>query len=261
MFRRSIPIGILLASVAAAAFAQQQPPQQPQQQPRRNAAMFNAFRGLRMPASILLMVPDVQTELKITDEQKTKMMTVRDEVQKDVQTQLMGSINFQAIMQMSDEEREKKLAEIRTKVESLIEGVDAKVEKVLNAEQMKRLRQLRIQSEGAAAFGQPEVVGRLKLRDDQKEQIKKIQEDSLGQFGQGLNRNATLEERQAAFAKIQESRAKSLRSIMDLLDDDQLLEWSQMTGKEFKFPDNMLDGLRGMAGGFGRGGFGGPGNN
>jgi hypothetical protein len=247
MLRRSVPTGIVVALAAVTAFAQQ---------PAQRGGMFNAFRGLRMPAGILLMMPEVQTELKITDEQKTKMATIRQEVQQEVQKELIGSFDFQALRDLSQEERDKKLGEVRTKIEGLIERVDGKVEKVLESEQMKRLRQLRLQSEGAAAFSQPEVVAKLKLTDEQKTEIKKIQDESLGQF-RGINRNSTAEERQAAFAKIQESRAKSLKSILAALGDDQLLDWNEMTGKEFKFPANMMGALRGMGGGFG-GGMGAP---
>ena len=229
------------------------------QQPAQRGGMLNTFRGLRLPAGILLMAPEVQTELKITDEQKTKMATIRDEVQQEVQTQLIAGFDFQTLRDMSQEERDKKLGEIRNRVEGLIAKIDGKIEKLLDVDQMKRLKQLRLQFEAAAAFSQPEVVAKLKLTEDQKTQIKKIQDDSLGQLRSGLNRNASQEARQAALTKLQESRAKSLKDIMALLDDDQLLSWNELTGKEFKFPQNMMGGLRGLGGGGFGGGFGRPG--
>ncbi len=42
-------------------------------------------------------------------------------------------------------------------------------------------------------------------------------------------------------------RADTMKSALAVLDDDQLVEWGKITGKEFKFSQQ----------GFGRGGFGG----
>ena len=90
----------------------------------------------------------------------------------------MSGIDFQAIRDMSEEERNKKFAELRTKGEEVGKQIDAKVEKALDATQMKRLKQLQIQFEAAAAFTRPEVVAKLALTEDQKTQIKKIQDDA-----------------------------------------------------------------------------------
>ena len=49
--------------------------------------------------------------------------------------------------------------------------------------------------------------------------------------------------------KMQKQRADTMKSALAVLDDDQLVEWGKMTGKEFKFSQQ----------GFGRGGFGGRG--
>ena len=118
---------------------------------------------------------------------------------------------------------------------------------------MKRLNQLQIQRKGAAAFTRPEVVAKLALTDDQKEKIKKVQDDARTQGHGAFNRNASATERQAAIAKMQESRAKVLKDVLAVLNDDQLMSWTELTGKEFKFPQGM--------GGFGGlGGFGGRGN-
>ena len=169
MLRSCFLSGLVLALVATVSYAQ--PP---------GGGMGPGFFGgpgqMRMPASMLLMMPEVQTELKVTDEQKTKMDEIRTDVQKDVQAAFSG-IDFQAIRDMSQEERDKKMAELRTKGEELGKQVDAKIEKVLDADQMKRLKQLQLQREGAAAFSRPEVATQLKLTDDQKKKLDDLQKD------------------------------------------------------------------------------------
>ena len=140
------------------------------------------------------------------------------------------------------------MAELRTKGEELGKQFDAKVDKVLDEKQMKRLKELQIQREGAAAFARPEVVAKLALTDDQKAAIKKIQDDARAQARAAFDPNATAEERQAAMTKMQESRAKVLKDIMAVLNDDQLTGWTELTGKEFKFPQNGFGGFGGRGG-------------
>ena len=161
----------------------------------------------------------------------------------------MSGFDFQSLRDMSQEERDKKIAELRTKGEELGKQIDAKVKKVLDEKQKKRVKQVNLQFEKDAAFTRPEVVAKLALTEDQKTQIKKIQDDARTQGLAAFNRNATPEERQAAMTKMQESPAKVLKDVMAVLNDDQLLGWTELTGKEFKFPQNMGFGGRGGPGG------------
>ena len=46
--------------------------------------------GMRMPASLLLMMPEVQKELNVTDAQKTQMDEIRTEATKDFQSAMSG---------------------------------------------------------------------------------------------------------------------------------------------------------------------------
>ena len=238
MLRCSVLCGLVLALVATTSFAQDPGGRAP------GGRGAGGFGGMRMPASLLLAMPEVQKELNVTDAQKTKLTELRDQTQKDFMAGMSG-FDFQSLRDMSQEERDKKLAELRTKGEELGKQVDAKVEKVLDEKQMKRLKQLQLQRDGATAFSRPDVVAKLALTDEQKEKIKKIQDDARTQVRAAFNRNASAEERQAAMTKMQESRTKTLKSILDTLSDDQLMDWSALTGKEFKFPQG------GGFGGFG----------
>jgi hypothetical protein len=236
MLRCSFLSGLLLALVATTSFAQF----------FGGGGGAGGLGGMRMPAGILLTIPEVLKELNVTDAQKAQMEEIRAEVQKDIQSAIAG-IDFQALRDMAQEERDKKIAELRTMGEGLTKKIDGKVEKVLDEKQMARLKQLQIQREGAAAFTRPEVVAKLALTDEQKTKIKKIQDDARPQ-GRAFNRNASSEERQAAIAKMQQSRTKVLKDIMDVLNDDQLLVWTELTGKEFKFPQGA--GMGGLGRGF-----------
>jgi Spy/CpxP family protein refolding chaperone len=149
----------------------------------------------------------------------------------------MDGVDFQAIRDMSQEERTKAMADIRTKIDPVNKKFDTQLEKILDATQMKRLKQLRTQRMGAAAFSNTEIVTALALTDEQKTKVKEIVAAARPQGGAAaFNPDATAEERQAARAKMQETQAKALKDIVALLTADQAKTWADMTGPAFKFP-------------------------
>ena len=89
-----------------------------------------------------------------------------------------GQINFQELQNLSAEEREKRIGEMRKKFEEAGKGIDEKVGKILDAKQAERLQQLQLQREGAMALNRPEVIQKLGLSEEQQAKIKKIQEDA-----------------------------------------------------------------------------------
>ena len=80
-----------------------------------------------MSAGMLLAAPEVQKELNVTDEQKPKIEELRTEMQKDFQAAMSG-VDFQAC-DMSQEERTKAMADLRTKGEALNKQIDGKLER------------------------------------------------------------------------------------------------------------------------------------
>ncbi len=118
----------------------------------------------------LAMRADVQKEIGVTADQKTKL----DELQKAQQDAMRermrnaggggGGGSFDpAAMQA---EREKMRAENMKKLEA-----------ILKPDQMKRLKEISIQVQGNRAILDPEVQKALGLSDDQKSKIKKLQDD------------------------------------------------------------------------------------
>ncbi len=190
---------------------------------------------MRMPAAMLLYSPDVQKELSITDDQLNKLQTAAQEMSTDMQSSIQGIF----MGNMSQDEMTKAIADMSKKA-------DARVAKLLTEDQLARLKQLQLQSDGVNALVRSDVVEKLKITDDQKAKIQKIVSDSQqaqqpqrGGFGAMFDPNQTAEERQAAIKKIQdqmqEQRAKTLKDALAVLEDDQLVQWGEMTGKEFKF--------------------------
>jgi len=219
---------------------------------------LGALRNMRMPAAMLLYSPDVQKELSITDDQLNKLQTAATEMTTDMQSSIQNIF----MGNMSQDEMTKAINDMTKKA-------DARVAKILTEDQLARLKQLQLQSDGVNALVRADIVDKLKITDDQKAKIQKIvsdaQQPQRGGFGAMFDPNQTAEERQAAIKKMQdqmqEQRAKTLKDALAVLEDDQLVQWGEMTGKEFKFSNNGFGGLGGMMGGFGgrgnRGGGGG----
>jgi len=196
---------------------------------------------------MLLRMPAVQKEIELSDDQKTDVSDLQSKMQEQMRT-AFG--DFRQMQDLSEEERAQRFADARKKAEQANKQSDEQVAKILDAKQLERLKQLQLQREGVQALVRAEVVAKLKLSDDQQTQIKKTIDDSRRRRPGGFNPNQTDDERRAAFAKMQQQREATLKSALAVLDDDQLLQWSTLVGKEFKFPQGP---------GFGPGGPGGPG--
>ena len=193
--------------------------------------------------AMLLTIPEVQKELNITADQKKQLETLGQGIRQKVQAS-MGQIDFQELRNLSAEEREKRFGEMRKKFEEATKGVDEQVAKVLDAKQVDRLHQLQLQRDGAMALTRPEVIKKLDLSEEQVAKIKKIQEAARPQGRAGFDRNQSDEDRQAARKKMREQTEKAHTECLAVLNDDQMLEWTNMCGKTFKFPERQ---------GFGRG--------
>ena len=103
---------------------------------------------------------------------------------------------------------------------------EAEVDAILTTSQRVRLRQIALQSEGSAAFREPEVVEALGLRPGQRERIREIEEESL--FGQ-------IHENRSGLAP--EAAGKSaMERILAVLDAEQERRWEAMAGESIQGP-------------------------
>ena len=230
MLRRSVVItGIFVASASIAMTAAAQS--------NRGGMLFG--RGGGGSGAMLLAIPEVQKELNLSDDQKKQIETLGQDVRAKVRASI-GSVNFQELRNLSEEEREK----MRKKFEEATKGIDEQVSKVLESKQVERLHQLQLQREGAMALSRPDVIKKLDLSEEQQAKIKKILEEARPQGRSGFDPNQTEAERQAARTKMREQFEKVHKDCFAVLTDDQMLDWTNMCGKTFKFPERQ---------GFGRG--------
>lgn len=193
----------------------------------------------------LLMMPEVRTELKVTDEQQQKLRTAMEGLRPEGGGQRGGFGN------LSEEER----AEMRKRMEELQKKTDEAMKSVLSEEQITRLRQLDIQRQGAQALGRPDVAEKLGLTDEQKTKMREIQEAARPDFSAfGNLREASQEEREKAMAEMRAKREKADADVMALLDAEQKAIWESLVGEKFNFPAPQFGGFGGGRGQRGPGG-------
>lgn len=188
------------------------------------------------PAALLRM-PEVRQELATSDKQNKQI----DETLAALGEQMRASFgNFQELQNLDEDERAKRFAEARQASEAANKKAEEKLAGILDGKQLARLNGLRLQREGAAGLLRPEVAKQLGLSEEQRDQLRQVQDKSRGQ-------------REAAEA-----------DMLAILTADQRQKLADMKGAEFQFPQPR----GGFGGGFGPGGgrgpgggFGGPGGN
>ncbi|MEI8373608.1 MAG: hypothetical protein WCJ35_12345 [Planctomycetota bacterium] len=228
MLRRSVFIaGVILVLGSFAVTASAQGP---------GGGMFGRSGG---SSTMLLGIPEVQKELNLSDDQKKQVDTLLGDAREKMRASF-GQVNFQDLQNLSAEEREKRLGEMRKKIEEAGKGIDEKVGKLLESKQVERLHQLQLQREGAMALNRPDVIKKLGLSEEQQAKVKKIQEDARPKARTGFDPNQSTEDRQAAMKKMREQFEKAQKECLAVLNDDQMLDWTNMCGKEFKFPERGM---------------------
>ncbi len=179
--------------------------------------------GFGMGGGMLLTNKGVQKELKVTDEQATKLGTLATELREKNQGR------FQGLQDLSDDER-------RTKMQELQKTMQAELHKsladILKPEQVKRFDEISLQQAGANAFSTPRVVEALKLTDDQKTKIQEINQATMESM-RGL-RDEFQNDREGAMKKMAEVRKGASDKVTALLTDDQKKSWKDLTGDPYE---------------------------
>jgi hypothetical protein len=108
------------------------------------------------------------------------------------------------------------------------------ISEVLSAAQVKRLEELEVQREGAAALARPEIAAKVGVGADQQAKIKAmIDENSKKQ--QEAFQNAKPEDRQKLMDQMRAARKALGDRILATLNASQKQKWTALQGKPFTF--------------------------
>lgn len=188
------------------------------------------FRRFNTPEAVGLRIlgnEKAQAELKLTDKEKPEIKKITDDL--DSQRQAMFA-NFQ---NLSEDERTKKADEYGAKTK---EGYEKAV-KLLSAAQTDRLKQLERQVRGAVAnLGDDDVALALKLSNDQKSQVKAVEDDMQRQTQELFQAGGDQQERRQ---KMGEIRTKAEEKALAVLTADQRKSYDALLGAKYEAIDEL----------------------
>jgi len=173
---------------------------------------------------------DVSKEIKLTDDQKTKITKIQDDQRQKMMDMFQGGgIDFQ------DKEA---MAKVRKTIGDQMKASEKEINTVLNDDQKKRLRELWIQRTGISVITDETVQKDLGLSDDQKAKIKSLQDKSQAaqeSLGEKM-RNQEID-----FQGMRDAMDKNNKVMKDelakVLTTDQAAKLKTLGGAEFKFDD------------------------
>ncbi len=170
-------------------------------------------------------------ELKLTDEQKTKIREISDKLREDTRMRdILGKMR-----DASEDERTALQADIAKLVEEQRKQTDGNLKQVLSAEQFTRYQQLAIQSRGVGALTDSDLSGELKLTEEQIAKLKSIAEENSKRRTEMFEKMREAGGRggfEEMRTKGEELRKEFEEKRLAVLTDAQRLQWTAMKGPE-----------------------------
>ena len=190
----------------------------------------------------LATLEEVQTELKLSDEQKDQIEDINEQLREDRRGLFGGGFG--------------QFSEIRTKMDELNSKASAEVDGKLDEDQRKRLQEIAIQVNGPSALNDPSVVDQLGLSDEQKKKLEAVRSENSQARDEAMDNSGELsrEEQREKFRGLADTANEKLLGV---LTDEQKTKFEEMKGKAIEIDPSSLFGGGGGGGGFGGGGGGG----
>ena len=190
---------------------------------------------MRFPPSLtnifMLRAEAVQKELGFSDEQKKSVAAIANQLQAEAMEIISG------LQDLSPEEQKEHMPELMKMVGEKGQEMQEKVDKILEAKQAARMKELSLQSRGAAALEDEEIISTLKIKDDQKEKLVAIREEGGKKMEEAMQSlrgggGDAGEMRQKIMAMRKELGEKALA----VLTPEQREQFDKMKGAKFDFP-------------------------
>ncbi len=221
--RRSLVLMMVLvlgAAFTCAAQAQQ-----------REGSRRGSGRGFSSRGSLLglLRLEQVQKEMKLSEEQTTKVQEVVEKLGTEMREQ------YTALREIEDRQQR------REKATALSDEFDGKIREqlrdVVEREQMMRLYQIRMQIRPVVdSLSNRYVARRLELTDQQKQKLAEIGKDSQAKQSElyGTMRDASDEQRSEVYRKLRQVRSDADEKALALLTAEQKDSFEEMKGEKIE---------------------------
>jgi hypothetical protein len=173
----------------------------------------------------LLRSKDVQTDLKLSDDQVKKIEDIQAKEGEEMRTQRE---NMMASGERSD------MATMRAAMKKMNDTYAPQFDAVLNSDQKTRLLQLYVQDAKEQSLNDPEVQSKLGLSDDQIAKIKKLNDDHDKANGAIFQKMFSQEmTREDAQPIIQKNDSALKDALAGLLTPDQVTKFKDLQGAPF----------------------------
>ena len=177
----------------------------------------------------LLSLEQVQKEMKLSEEQTTKVQEIIKELGAEMQEQ------YTALREIEDrDQRRAKTTELRNQSD---QKVREQLRDVVEREQVMRLYQIRIQVRAVVdSLANRYVSGRLELTDDQKNKLGEINKQLGAKQSEvyATMRDASGEQRSEAFQKLRKIRSDADAEALALLTAEQKAAFEEMKGEKIE---------------------------
>jgi Spy/CpxP family protein refolding chaperone len=200
------------------------------------SAQFN-LRGMKFPASLqnvfMLGGDAVQKELSISEEQKKSLSELSDQLRADALE------IFSSLQDLTPEEQKEHMPELMKMIGEKGSAMQEKIDKMLDAKQKARLKELSLQNRGATALEDDELVAALKITDEQKQKLADVREEGnklIEQAMQALRGGGGGGDAGEARRKLGAMRKELTDKAMAVLTPEQLKEFDKLKGAKFDFP-------------------------
>ena len=180
-------------------------------------------RFFAVPIADLASLEQVQNELKLSDEQKTKAGEIADQFRKDRRDLFQQGFS----------------EETRQKMEQLNHDSTVKVLEILDDAQRVRLTGIYVQVNGVRALNEPVITKALNFTEEQNKKLAEVNEANREAFRSvfGDSDGQSREERQAKFAKLAD---EGEQKMMDVLTPEQKQQFEQLKGEPIDVDTSSL---------------------
>jgi Spy/CpxP family protein refolding chaperone len=229
-------VGALTVVVAMAQVAEAQ-----REGGRRGGRGFGGRGGFGTISAVQLAdAEEVQTALKLTEDQITKVDEINDQLRDDRRELFQGGggggdfrANFEAMQKLNTE-------------------AAAKLAEVLDAGQQKRLMGIQIQVNGAEMLLDAAVAKELNVTEDQKAKLEEVRDENRQAMMDAREEFQDLE-REERRAKQQEMRAEADKKLLAAISSEQQTQFEALKGEPVEIDRSQFGGFGGGRGGGGGG--------
>ena len=177
----------------------------------------------------LLRLEQVQKEMKLSEEQTTKVQAIIEKLGAEMREQST------ALREIEDRQKQReKMTELRDQFDG---KVREQLRDVVEREQMRRVYQIRMQVRAVVdSLANRFVAGRLKLTDDQKNKLAEINKDVQAKRSELFSsmRDASQEQRSEAYQKYRKIRSDADEQALGLLTAEQKKAFEEMKGEKIE---------------------------